>query len=261
MKFAATLLLVFAVVFPYYLLSNGTFYLPDEAIDGLSFGADASLQNYFTHLFTHVGLQHLVANLLPLVFFGLLFETAAGFVHVVAVFLLAGILSSVVFTALNPLVVLVGASTGVSGLMVAATALRPKKGLALLLATFLLLSVSPQLVSLYNDYQLQKLSQEKAQLQQNVESLLAQNKTYEAMAVRKTLGGVENTLLQTTSGITRERETPTDLFVHLLGAVFGGAYVFVFLRKKLAGGLEEFAEVGEFIFDKASFVRKRKNKS
>ncbi len=260
MKFAATFLLALTVVFPYYLLSNGTFYLPDDALRSLSFSNDASLQNYFTHLFTHVGLQHLMANLLPLVLFGLLFETTAGFIHVFAVFLGAGIFSSIVFTVLNPLVVLVGASTGVAGLMVSATVLKPKKGLVFLVATFFLLLVSQPLVSAYNDYQVQKLAQEKAALEKKVETLLAENKTEAAKAESQTLENVETTLLQTTSGIRRERETPTDLLVHLLGALFGGVYVFAFLRRELNEGLEEFAEVGEFIFNKMPSSLKKKNK-
>lgn len=261
MKFAVTLLLALAVVFPYYLLSHGTFYLADEELDTLSFGTKASPENYFTHLFTHVGLQHLIANLLPLLLFGLVFEAVAGGAHLLAVFLLSGILSSLVFTFFNPLVVLVGASTGVSGLMVAATVLKPKKGLVLLVATFVLLSLSPVLVAAYNDFQIHKLAEEKSALAGEIESLVEQNETQAVLDKERALEEVETRLVQTTTGIARERETPTDLLIHLLGATFGGVYVFVFLRKKLDSGLEEFSQLGEAIFGKVFPQAKPKNKS
>lgn len=258
MNFLATLVLTAAVLFPYYALSNGTFYLPEESLAMLSFSSDASLENYFTHLFTHVGLQHLVANLLPLILFGLLFESVAGGVHLIAVFILSGLLSSVVFTFINPLVVVVGASTGVSGLMVSTTILKPKKGLVLLIATFFLLTISPPLVAWYNDLQVQKLAEQKAALEEEVQELLEKNQTQEAFAKAERLEKLETTLVQTAIGIQREKETPTDLFVHLLGAFFGGVYVFLFLKQKLDKGLDEFSEIGEFLF---SSLMKTKNKS
>ncbi|HLD62743.1 MAG TPA: rhomboid family intramembrane serine protease [Candidatus Norongarragalinales archaeon] len=260
MKFTATLLLVLGVLIPYYLLSNGTFYLPDDSLERLSFSNESSLQTYFTHLFTHVGLQHLASNLVPLILFGLLLEAAGGSVHVLAVFLLSGMLSSILFTTLNPLVILVGASTGVSGLMASSVILSPKRGLVLLLATLLLLSVSQPLVSAYNDYQVQRLAQEKRSLEESVQTLLAQNRIDEAAAQNQTLAKVETTLVQTTSGIKREQETPTDLLVHLFGAFFGAAYAFVFLRKKLEAGVREFEEIGEFMFEKIPAFLRNKNK-
>lgn len=260
MRFAATLLLVLGVLVPYYLLSNGTFYLPEDSLENLSFSTDSSPQSYLTHLFTHVGLQHLMSNLIPLLLFGLLLEAVGGSVHVVAVFVLSGVFSSVLFTALNPMVLLVGASTGVSGLMASSVVLSPKRGLILLLAALLLLSVSQPLVAAYNNYQVEKLAQEKLVLEEKVQTLLAQNKFEEASAQSETLAKVETTLVQTTSGIQRERDTPTDLVVHLFGAFFGAAYAFVFLRKNTGQGVREFEEIGEFVFEKIPAFLRNKNK-
>ncbi|MFH1056901.1 MAG: rhomboid family intramembrane serine protease [Candidatus Micrarchaeota archaeon] len=250
MKFLATLLLALAMLVPFYLLSGGTFYLQEGLLQELSFGQGAPLGNYITHLFTHVGLVHFAGNFVPLVLFGVLLETGVGFVHVLAIFLFSGLLSSVLFAFLNPAVVLVGASTGVSGIMAAATAISPKKALALLIATPLLLLMVNPLMGLYNSAQVDRLAEQKAGLEEKVQVLLSENKIQEALEQNDSLVKVSAVLEQTKGGIQREKEIPTDVLVHLFGALFGAVYVFVFRRDKLREGAVEFEEIGDFLYSK-----------
>ena len=232
MRFLATLCLALALLVPYYFLSNGTFYLPDQTLSGLAFEQNAGMFNYFSHLFTHVGLGHLLGNLLPLIAFSLVLEQVLGW-SVIAVFVVSGLLSSLAFSFLNPSVILVGASTGVAGLMSASTLVKPKISLALLLIAFVVLFFVAPAVAFVNSLQLQGMESQKQALQQQVAALVAQNKTEEAVKANATLSRVETTLAQTEQGIQREKETPTDALVHFLGALFGGAFIILFHKSQL----------------------------
>ncbi len=257
MKFLATLILVAAVLVPYYILSSGTFYLPEGTLESLGFASQSGGWTYVTHLFTHVGLQHLAANLIPLIAFGLLLESVLAGYHILAIFLISGIFSSVLFTLINPNVLLIGASTGVSGLMAASTLLKPKQALVLLIATLLLLLAFNPLVDYYNSFQVQSLQSQKATLEQNVQQLLQQNKTAEAAVQNQSLATVQTKLTLTTEGIQRERETPTDFLVHMFGAGFGALYIVLFARPQLRKGFLEFESLGELMYVAVSSVSVR----
>lgn len=254
MKFLATLILVIAVLVPYYVLSNGTFYLPEGTLESLGFASQSGPATYVTHLFTHVGLQHLAANTIPLIAFGLLLESVLAGYHILAIFLISGIFSSILFTMLNPSVLLIGASTGVSGLMAASTLLKPKQALVLLIATLLLLLAFNPLVDYYNSLQVQSLQDQKSTLEQSVQQLLKENKTEEAAAQNQSLATVQTKLVQTTEGIQREHETPTDFWVHLFGAGFGALYIVLFARPQLRKGVLEFESLGEIMYNALSSV-------
>src|SRR3989338_4352266 len=256
MKFIATLVLCLALLVPYYLLSNGTFYLPDDTLSNLAFDKEAGVFNYFSHLLTHVGLGHLLGNILPIIAFGLVLEQVLCF-GIIGVFFFSGILSSAVFLFLNPTVILVGASTSVAGLMSAATLLKPKKALFLLFGILLLLFLIPAATSFYNSLQLNSLEGQKTQLRSEVEILLAENKTAEAAQANASLVKVERTFTQTKQGIEREKTTPTDAVVHFLGALFGGVFVFIFYRKQMHEGLMEFEHLGVWLEENLSFIRRR----
>jgi membrane associated rhomboid family serine protease len=260
MKFWATALLAALILIPYFQLSGGLLYLSDSVLNGLSFSSNPQPQNYLTHLFAHVGIQHLLGNLVPLLIFGLVLESVLAGVDVLLIFLASGVLSSILFTLLNPGVILVGASTGVAGLMAAATALKPKKSLVLLVLVPVLLLVLVPFSEFLSTQQLQGLEQQKTLLSAEIPKLVAEQKFEEAAKANETLATVEIKLSQTEEGVVREKTTRTDLFVHLFGAVFGLAYVFALRRKKMREGVLEFRDIGETLYSfKPSGGGKKKN--
>ena len=263
MKVWATVLLAILILVPYFQLSGGLLYLSDEVLSSLSFSSNPEPQNFLTHLFAHVGIQHLLGNLLPLLLFGLVLEGVLAGLDVIFIFLISGILSSVLFTVLNPGVILVGASTGVAGLMAAATALKPKKSLALLVLVPLLLLVSVPTAEFFSQRQLAGLEEQKTMLAEEIPKLIAEQKFEEAARANETLSVVEVKLAQTEEGVVREKATRTDLFVHLFGAVFGLGFLFVFRKKKLKEGVLEFRELGEMLysFKLKLFSQNRKKKN
>lgn len=135
----ASLLLSFLLIGTYYSLSNGTFYIPDDYIRTLGFQLYSQPLGFLPHMFIHVGILHLIGNLLPLVFFALLLESALSSIDVLLIFFSSGIVSGFLFSLLNTNSYLVGASAAISGLMAGATALKPKKALVLLICLPLVL--------------------------------------------------------------------------------------------------------------------------
>ena len=265
-----THVLVALIIVSYLALSSGTPYMTNEGMKSLSFSAERP-ESAITHLFAHVGLQHLIGNLIPLLLFGILLETALGVLDVLLVFFLSGIISAFAFSFFNPATVLIGASAGISGLMSASLFLKPKKALVflILLPIAIYLVVFPALDYASTAYSSQLVS-EKATISQNVgvlnESLqvaIARNDTQKAGEIRReiatnvqVLKTVENKEMITNEGTKREKIIPTDVPVHFYGGLAGALYLFLFRRKKLDEGQDEFAEIGEKIYNIIGKVKK-----
>ena len=81
----------------------------------------------FTDLFLHAGWQHILGNMVYLWLFGDDIEEAIGPLRFLVFYLLAGIVSTLVYVALNAhsMTPLVGASGTVSGVLAAYMMLRP----------------------------------------------------------------------------------------------------------------------------------------
>ncbi len=258
----ATLLLAALVSGAYFFLSKGAPYIPGENFFPFAAiaGADGQmgLAGLFSHLFLHVGLQHLVGNVLPLLLFGALVELAVGSLDVAAIFLISGVLSGALFSFLNPATPLAGASAAISGLMGAALVSRPRQALVFLVATPLVLSfLFLPAVDFASEKYSEGVSQKAVSLNQTVQILVQQNRTEEAANVSKQLVEVQKQAQQIEAGAAREKESQTSLAVHLFGAILGVAYLYAFRRQALEKGKEECAKLGEAVYGAARFVRER----
>lgn len=241
----ATLLLALLILIPYFYYAGGTLYLSNSFINSLAL-AEGHSGGLVTHLFVHVGVSHLIGNLFPLLAFAYLVELAAGAFTVLAIFFVAGVFSGLFFSVLNPSYYLVGASAAISGLMSAATVLKPKKALVLLVAVPLLLSFALfPLVAAFSESQTTSLVEQRTVLEKNLTELVKQNKTAEAAQVRESLVSLSGRIKQAEEGKLREQTTPTDFLVHAFGAVLGVLYLFTFKRELLRGGVAELEELGQ----------------
>jgi len=244
----ATILLCAAVAVPYYLAAGDTFYLQSKTLAVFSFGLQTPT-GVFSYLFTHVGLLHLVGNLVPLIVFGLLLESVLPSLDVLFIFVLSGFFSGLAFVLLNANVFLAGASTGVAGLMTASTMLKPRKAIALLLVTgaliFFLLNPA---ISLLLNMRVSGWQAEQQQLQQTVEQLQQQGRVGEAVQTQAQADAVAQKVEQTQTGLEREKQTPTDFSVHVIGALVGALYVFFFKKTALKKGAREFEKLGDGVF-------------
>jgi len=248
----ATAALVLAVVAGYVFLSGGNFYIPEEELRAAALKISSQPIGVLTHLFTHVGIMHLLGNLVPLAAFGWVAETRLRGGDVITVFLCAGMVSAALFSIFNPSFLLVGASAGVTGLMGAAVVARPKASCAALVAVPLLLAFALfPLASAAVEAQQKQLAEMQQALQQNYSQLIAENRTEEAAQVNVSIGRVNQTLGVSVEGKQREKETPVDFSVHVYGALFGVFYVFFVRPKEFRAGVKEFEEIGERIFSLA----------
>lgn len=239
----ATIALALFLVIPYFLASDGALYPSDQSIFASSFST-YNLEGWLSHLATHVGVLHLAGNLLPLLLFGLLLEFALPSFDVLLLFVSSGLFASGLFSLFNPGAYLVGASAAVAGLMTAATALRPKKAIVLLLLTPLLVSflLFPALTGAVSGEQA-KLASENAVLSAQAEELAQQNKPAEAAAASESAREAEEEGTLVSEGRARESSTPTDFLVHFYGAAFAVFFLVAFKREELAEGAEEFSEL------------------
>jgi membrane associated rhomboid family serine protease len=241
-----------AVLIAYFALSYNTPYIADASLRQLALNSGNPL-SIITHLFIHVGIFHLIGNLIPLFLFGLALEGAVLSIDVVLIFLISGMGASLLFALVNPLTPLIGASGGISGVLCAVMLLKPRHALALLIATPLLISfVIFPAVDLGGRFYEQELAAKNVELKQELNVAVAQNKTPQAIRqINQTLQKTETQIEITQEGKQREAATPTDFLVHVYGAVLGGFYVFFFKRRELRKAENDFVGIGGAIFNYA----------
>lgn len=235
----AALLLALATVFV-YLQSSGGFLYPDySAVLDHSYGLNQFPSLVF-HLFYHLGLKHFVGNVLPLLVFAILLGLVVSDLEVVGLFLASGMLSALVFSLLNPTSFLVGASSGVSALMTASALLKPRLGLAFLIAVpiFTFFIAYPFLDQAAQN-QVQSLAFRQAALEKTAKDLEGQKKFSEAQAVLLQANATGMALLAQKDGKSREESAQSDFLVHLVGALLGAGFVLWRHPKELEAGLTE----------------------
>ncbi len=247
MKFPkATAALALLVAASYFFFSGGEPYMSDEKLSGLAFHYSSLPLGLVTHALVHAGVVHLAGNLIPLIIFGSLAEALVAPVDIVLLFFLSTMISSSIFSIYSQ-AYLIGASAGIAGIMGAALALKPKKAIPLLLFLPFILWLSLPGVSYAASAYAKGLAEEKTLLEKNVSELVAANRTAEAIELNKTAAVVRERALVVEKGMERERTTPSDLMVHVYGAVFGVVYAFILKRKLFRKGREEFMEIGKAI--------------
>ncbi|MFH1750448.1 MAG: rhomboid family intramembrane serine protease [Candidatus Micrarchaeota archaeon] len=253
-----TALLAIAILATYWSLSASTPYITDSSLGDLALKGGNPF-SAITHLFVHVGVFHLIGNLIPLILFGIVLESVVLSADVVLIFLMAGVGASVLFSLVNPLTPLIGASGGISGMLTAVMLIRPKAALALLIGTPLLISfvVFPA-VDLGGKFYEDKLDEKKYELSKELAVAVTENRTPQAVAqINSSLERTQTQISITQEGKKREAQTPSDFLVHIYGAVIGGFYVYFFKRKELKAAEEEFVGIGAWIFEKADALSAR----
>ncbi|MBI3588537.1 rhomboid family intramembrane serine protease [Candidatus Micrarchaeota archaeon] len=239
----ATALISLAVVAFYFYLSGGSLFISDERLSAFSLSPGGSPLGVVAHLFAHVGPRHLASNVLPLLAFGYVFEMSVGWLEAFFVFLASGAIAGGVFSLLNPAVALVGASTGVAGLIGGSCLSAPKSAFVLLLFTplfvYFILLPSADLASGGQAAALEKKSGGLADL---YAAQVAQNRPKEAQQTAQEISAVEQSRLALSKGIEREGKSSSDALVHVVGALVGMAFVILFRRSAADKGVAELEE-------------------
>ncbi|MFH0974124.1 MAG: rhomboid family intramembrane serine protease [Candidatus Micrarchaeota archaeon] len=157
-------LLLIALILASYAYFVAEPYASETALGTLGLSR-FNLLGIFTHEFMHQGLHHLLSNLLPLLTFAILLESAMSAGGVLTIFFAAGAAGGLAYLFFDQGALIIGASAASSGLMAAATALRPKQAVALALLACL---IAVFVIGPVSDY---FTTARKTQVQQDVASL------------------------------------------------------------------------------------------
>lgn len=237
----ATLVLTAAVLAVYVFSSGGLLYPDASLVAQNAAGASNPLALLFS-MFFHIGARHLASNLLPLVAFAALLESAVPSRHALAVFFTSGLVAAVVFAVLNPASFLAGASGGIAGLMTAGALVRPKWGAALLVAVPVALTfVALPLLDWTTAASFSGMRQRASDLEAQASALQASGQAQAAASIRAEAEAVNATLVKQVQGRTAEAASSPDERVHLAGALVGVLYAVALLGWRVREGFEELA--------------------
>ena len=124
--------------------------------------------------------------------------------------------------------------------MTAGALLRPKWGVAVLIAVPLVLAVvALPLVDWAASASFSALGVKTSELRAEADRLQAAGQTQAAASVRAQAEAVNATLAQQESVRSQEAVATPDEIVHLVGALVGVLYVLLFFRDKMRDGFEE----------------------
>jgi len=235
----ATITLSALLVFFYFVVSGGSAYVaPLSKIYPLGVSG-YNIVGAFTYLFMHIGIKHLLGNLIAFIVFGAIAEQKISKTHIVGIFLASGVLGGVGYALLNPTVWVVGASAAIAGILVAAAIAEPKNALiALLLVMYFVPNVIlPATDGALNQMEKNKLiaaAKAKMGLTQ-LENEMGGNYTSEALVEKMALEeqyNMEVASRQTlSSGRKTEAATPASFEIHAIGGLVAAAFVFLFDRR------------------------------
>jgi hypothetical protein len=135
-----TLVLAAITVGFYFVFSNALAYIPYQVqlTYGFSF---ANWLGLVTYTFVHVAPAHLVGNVLLFLVVGIIAETALRPKDFLAIYFLSGAAAAIIFCAVQPNTVLVGASAAIAGIMIAAILIDMKKAAVFIVGAFLVTGI------------------------------------------------------------------------------------------------------------------------
>lgn len=239
----ATIAISALLVLFYFIVSGGSAYVvPLSRIYPLGVSG-YNLLGAFTYLFMHIGVKHLLGNLIAFIVFGAILEQDISKTHVLGIFLASGVLGGIGYALLNPAVWVVGASAAIAGILVAAAIAEPKNTL---IALLLVLYFVPNVILPATDGVLNHIEGDRlvAAAKAKMGIMELENKTggnYSDAALReralleeryrRAIGSRETM----ESGRKTEAATPASFEIHAIGGLVAVAFMFLFDKKIVEG--------------------------
>lgn len=248
----ATLVLSGTLVLFYFLVSGGSTYITPLSKMyplGVSF---SNLIGAFTYTFSHIGVKHLLGNLMALLAFGAIVEQKIENWHVAGVFLISGVFAGISYALIHPDVWVIGASAAVAGLLAVGTVTSTKKTLVAFAAVILLV---PNVILPTSDIALDALEgwrtgqAEEAQVQmtQLEQQIQAGNYTQETVEQKDEAEQDYSKATQSVESLEEGRETeaatPASFEIHMLGGFFALAFLWAFDRDQITAFWRRFVGI------------------
>ncbi|MFC2175183.1 rhomboid family intramembrane serine protease [archaeon] len=248
----ATLVLAALLVLFYFVVSGGSTYVtPLSRMYPLGV-SNANMIGSLTYTFSHIGVKHLLGNLMALLVFGTILEQKLDKWHVTGIFLVSGVFAGAVYTVIHPEVWVVGASAAIAGLLAAGTVTSTKKTIAAFAAVILLV---PNVILPTSDIALDTLEKFRAgqaeEAQVKVEELTqeieAGEYTPETVEQREAAAQKQSKATQSVQSLEQGRETeattPASFEIHMLGGLFALAFLWAFDRGAVNGFWRRFLAI------------------
>ncbi len=238
----ATIIFSFVLVLFYFLISGGRTYITPLSIMyplGVSSG---NLIGSFTYTFTHIGVKHLLGNLVALFVFGTIIEQIIDRWHAAGVFLVSGIFGGAVYALIHPDIWVIGASTSIAGLLAVGSVLDPKKtAISFVLVMFLVPNVilpgTDVALDALEDYRLKQAAAAEGKLGDLDKQIKLGNFTKETIEQKGMEQQKRDLAIKSKESLEEgrgtEAATPASLEIHLLGAFFALAFLWSFDRDLL----------------------------
>lgn len=232
LKFKAALFLFFILLFGFVLLSGFRAFIPVSllSIFGFSIRQPWALLSYWL---THTGLFHLAVNAVSVFAFAAILERTLSARGVLKIFFFSAFLSAFFFSLLNPDILLIGASAGMSGLLACSLVLKPKQSLIALAAILAFLLLLFPLISFALEEQKTSLQSETSILSSDLNKAVAEKNFQKAKELSKQLAEKNTQSSEFNLALKLSATTKTDSLIHALGAFFGLAYLAVFRKQSL----------------------------
>jgi membrane associated rhomboid family serine protease len=247
----ATFAITAVTVAAYFLLSNGQPYVfPITKMDPFGLSGD-NLLGAFTYEFMHIGLKHLLGNILVLLAIGAVLEQRLESRHVAGLYIAAGAGAGLVYALLFPNVWVIGASAAIAGAIVTSLLVDIRRATVALVAAVIII---PYGVFPFTDWALNTFSEtaanktaelgaQKAELGKALKQLEQQAAAGNASAAEaavhvsqeiQVIEQQQRNIVQNVVTVSKARQTesvtPVSFEIHFFGAMFALAYLAAFRR-------------------------------
>lgn len=244
-NFKATIFLTLLICLSFIYLSEGRPFIPSETIIKLSFSF-YSLGNFLFYMLIHSSIFHLTVNLVSLIAFALIVENKLGWKDCIALFFFAGILTAVSYGFLHSDTILIGASAGVSGLIVGAFLLDPKKTfiaaiLVVVLLSFVFIPSAQTTLTSYSE----KIEEKSIKIAEDINKAVERGETEKAVALNKQFTEAKKEIKEFKEAEELRLEAEVDPWIHGYGAIFGIIYLFALRRKQLQKEMQSYLPSGK----------------
>ncbi|MFA4855530.1 MAG: rhomboid family intramembrane serine protease [archaeon] len=237
-RFKATLFLALLLLVSYFWLSQGSLFIGKQLLLQQSFSVFQPW-NFFSYMLAHISVWHLAVNVLSLLVFGSIVETALSSRDVLGIFVFCGALTVAFFVLLNPFAALVGASAGSSGIMASALILNIRKSLVALAIVAVLFFAAFQASSFAVQSQEMELARESTELGVALDNAIRAGNAQKSGEIAVEKGNVDAEISEFAESKGLASLVPVDFLIHGYAAVLGAIYLFLFRAGKTRAAIKK----------------------
>lgn len=164
------------ITLPYLILSYGYIFIPNKELVMYGF-SPSNLLGVITYPLLHLSPQHLFANVALLIAVGIIAEEKLNIKDYLSIFFISSIVAGIVFHILTPKpVVLVGASSAISGILAASIFIDIKKAVIAIIIFGIFLQVTSPAVTNYTQSKLKEIQAEGQNITQTYNETIKKRK-------------------------------------------------------------------------------------